>query len=61
MLSPLLRFEHPPPEEDGRELTQKRALNEHDRDSVDCTPDESGQVLSLRRVLPWWSYRREKR
>jgi putative molybdopterin biosynthesis protein len=24
------------------------------------TPDESGQVLSLRRVLPWWSYRRAK-
>jgi putative molybdopterin biosynthesis protein len=22
--------------------------------------DESGEVLSLRRVLPWWSYRREK-
>ena len=22
--------------------------------------DESGQVLSLRRVLPWWSYRRAK-
>jgi putative molybdopterin biosynthesis protein len=23
-------------------------------------PDASGEVLSLRRVLPWWTYRRAK-
>ena len=24
-------------------------------------PERSGQVLSLRKVLPWWSYRKPKR